>query len=96
MACMEDIQKLTELRQNIDDIDFQILKLLNKRAKLSLKARIAKGGQNVYRPEREKAVLKHVAARNTGPLSDEAIQTIFTSIIFICRGIQEVTIKKGS
>jgi chorismate mutase/prephenate dehydratase len=96
MIFMEDTQKLTELRKEIDDIDFQLLKLLNKRARTALRMRIAKGGTTIYRPEREAQVIKQVLAKNTGPLSDEALKTMFQSIIFICRSIQEVKIKKGS
>ncbi len=57
MSNMEDTKKLLELRQEIDELDFQILKLLNKRARTALKVRIAKGGTNIYRPEREAEVL---------------------------------------
>lgn len=96
MVVMEDIKKLTEIRQDIDHIDLEILKLLNKRAKLALKARIAKGENAIYRPEREAEVIKRVAVKNTGPLSDEAVQTMFQSIIYVCRSIQEVKIRKGS
>ena len=96
MIFMEDTHKLTELRKDIDLIDFEILKLLNKRAKKALQVRIAKGGTSVYRPEREAEVIRHVTSRTTGPLSDEAIKTMFQSIIFVCRSIQEVKIKKGS
>src|SRR4051812_15163586 len=93
MISMEDTPKLTELRQQIDAIDFQILKLLNKRARTALQVRIAKGGTTIYRPEREAEVLKCVLAKNTGPLSDEAIETMFKSVIFVCRSIQEVNLR---
>ena len=96
MIVMEDIKKLTEIRKDIDHIDLEILKLLNKRAKLALKARIAKGEGAAYRPEREDEVIKQVTAKNTGPLSDEAVKTMFQSILYVCRSIQEVKIKKGS
>jgi chorismate mutase / prephenate dehydratase len=96
IVVMEDIKKLTEIRKDIDRIDSEILKLVNKRAKLALKARIAKGEGAVYRPEREAEVITHVTAKNTGPLSDEAVQAMFQSIIYICRSIQEVKIRKGS
>lgn len=93
---MEDTQKLTELRAEIDVIDRELTKLLNKRARLSLQARIAKGNTTVYRPEREVRVLQNVVSGNKGPLSDEALKTLFQSIIFVCRSIQEIKIKKGS
>ena len=93
---MEDTQKLTELRSEIDTIDLEIAKLLNKRARLSLQARIAKGNTTIYRPERESQVLSNIVKGNKGPLSNEALKTLFQSIIFVCRSIQEVKIKKGS
>lgn len=93
ISVMEDTQKLTELRKEIDDIDFQILKLLNKRARTALQVRIAKGGTNIYRPEREAQILRQVVAKNKGPLSNEALETLFKSIIYVCRAIQEVKIK---
>ena len=48
---VEDHKALTELRKKIDTIDDQLLGLLNKRAQLALRVRIAKGGINVYRPQ---------------------------------------------
>ena len=91
---MEDTNKLTELRKQIDEVDEQILALLNRRATLALRVRIAKGGTNIYRPEREAAVIDHVTGVNNGPLSDEAIKTLFHSIIYVCRAIQEVELKE--
>ncbi|HEX8763384.1 MAG TPA: chorismate mutase [Candidatus Saccharimonadales bacterium] len=87
---MEDSKKLTELRKKIDDVDDQIVDLLNQRAQLALQARIAKGGRTVHRPQRENQILERVAKINQGPLSAEAIQTLFHSVIFVCRSIQEV------
>lgn len=93
---MENTQKLAAIRQDIDAIDQEILILLNKRAKLALQARIAKGGKNTYRPEREAAIIQSITHKNSGPLSDEAVKTLFQSIIYVCRAIQEVKISKNS
>ena len=87
---MDDHQKLAELRTKIDEIDTQLLHLMNERARLALQVRIAKGGKNIYRPEREAEILQRVTQLNDGPLSAEAIETLFRSIIFVCRSIQEV------
>lgn len=87
---MEDDKKLSELRAKIDEVDDQLLALLNQRAQLALQVRIAKGGKNIYRPEREAQILQRITALNDGPLSAEAIETLFRSIIFVCRSIQEV------
>lgn len=90
---VEDQKALTELRKKIDTIDDQLLSLLNKRAQLALKVRIAKGSTNVYRPQREAEILERLKNRNDGPLSAEAVSTLFQSIIFICRSIQDIEIK---
>jgi chorismate mutase / prephenate dehydratase len=90
MALMEDTKKLTELRTKIDLIDLQLTKLLNERATLALKARLAKGNTTAYRPEREAQVLQNSIAANGGPLSNEALKTVFQAIIQVCRGIQDV------
>lgn len=87
---MEDTKQLAELRRQIDQIDDQIVALLNQRAQLALRARIAKGGRTVHRPQREAQILERVAKVSQGPLSAEAVQTLFHSIIFVCRSIQEV------
>lgn len=89
---MEDAKKMTELRSQIDQTDAEIVDLLNKRAQLALQVRIAKGGTNVYRPEREAEVIRNILAENRGPLSNEALETLFKSIIYVCRAIQQVEI----
>lgn len=95
---MEDHKKLAELRQHINKVDDELVALLNTRAKLALQARIAKGGKDVYRPEREAEIIQRVTTLNSsdGPLSDEAIETLFHSIIFVCRSIQDLEIRPAA
>ena len=92
---MENVRKLAELRAKIDVVDEQLLALLNTRAQLALKVRIAKGSDTAYRPEREAEVLRQITDKNSGPLSNEAIRTMFTSIIYVCRAIQDIEIKES-
>jgi chorismate mutase/prephenate dehydratase len=86
---MTDEHKLVALRVHIDDIDKQLVVLLNERARLALQVGIAKGGSQVYRPEREAQVLANVCSTSDGPLSDDGLQTIFKTIITVCRTIQQ-------
>jgi len=86
---MEDMTQITNLRKQIDTIDEELVTLLNKRAQLSLQVRIAKGSSGVYRPERETEVVQNVTRASTGPLSPEAIATLFHTIIYVCRSIQD-------
>lgn len=89
---MEDQQKIAELRAQIDGLDEKLVELLNERAKISLRIRVAKGDSSIYRPEREAQVVEHVSQVSTGPLSTEAIATLFHTIIYVCRSIQEVEV----
>lgn len=89
---MEDTTKITQLRAAVDEIDKELVALLNQRAKLSLQIRVAKGSSSIYRPEREAEVIKNVTAVSEGPLSSEALATLFHTIIYVCRSIQDVTL----
>ena len=74
---------LDSLRQEIDAIDDEILRLLSRRAALALQVGQVKKreGKRVFDPEREKAVLRRVAAANKGPLSTTAIEHIYREIV---------------
>jgi chorismate mutase/prephenate dehydratase len=79
------------LRRQIDRIDDQLLRLLNRRARVALaiarqKARV---NSRVYAPAREKGVLARVARANRGPLHDRLIRAIFREIISASRSLEE-------
>src|SRR3954464_4435088 len=82
--------KLKPPREQIDAIDAQILGLLNRRAKVAQQVGHVKAETNapVFRPEREAQVLRSVADRNSGPLDDGDIQTIFREIMSSCRALE--------
>lgn len=74
---------LEELRSQIDEIDAQIVKLINERAKLAheiAKAK-AKEGSPLYRPEREMQVYEKVRQLNTGHVDDESLCHIYREIM---------------
>lgn len=81
---------LTLLRNRINELDEQLVKLLNERADVALQIGElkAKEGLKVYDPSREGAVLEHVTSLNDGPLNRGAIQEIFATIITACREMQ--------
>lgn len=76
------------LRQQIDEVDEQLVVLLNKRAAIARQIGIAKQGQEIYHPEREAAVLAHVNNFNQGPLPRAAIELIMHVIMASCRDLQ--------
>lgn len=85
---MQSLETLTDLRQQIDDINNQLVELLNKRAALAQRVGKAKQGSAIYRPGREASILTSIAASNTGPLPDAALQAIFREVIGACRNLE--------
>jgi chorismate mutase/prephenate dehydratase len=81
---------LQPLRQQIDSIDQELLKLISERAKVAQEVGRVKHakGEAVYRPEREAQVLQKIAAANSGPLSSEAVQAVWREIISACRAAE--------
>jgi chorismate mutase/prephenate dehydratase len=81
-----------EIRQRIDAIDEQIQGLIDDRARLAREVganKQAGAAVDFYRPEREAEVLRHVLARNRGPLKDEEILRLFREIMSACLAQQE-------
>jgi chorismate mutase/prephenate dehydratase len=83
--------KLKPLREQIDDIDAQILELLSRRGRVAQEVGHVKAETNapVFRPEREAQVLRGVADRNPGPLKNSDVQTIFREIMSACRALEK-------
>jgi chorismate mutase/prephenate dehydratase len=82
----EDIEKL---RREIDGVDDELLKLINRRAALASRIGALKGGGSAYRPERESWILRRVQERNPGPLAAERVAGVFRELISACRGLEE-------
>jgi chorismate mutase / prephenate dehydratase len=81
---------IEELRAQIDELDTEIIRLLNRRAEAagqigSLKQRSEAG---IYVPEREEIVLRRVNEANKGPLPSEAVRAIYTEVISACRALE--------
>lgn len=82
---MSDIDRL---REEIDNIDNQILELLNQRAAKSLEVKQTNAGKAPMRRAREASIIQRMTAANRGPFSDAAIQRIFETIVYNGRGLQ--------
>ncbi len=84
---------LTPIRQKIDEIDREFVRMLNER--LSLAAEIGKvkrsSGGSIYASEREDAVLRKVCAWNNGPIKDEALQAIYREIMSAAIALEKAT-----
>lgn len=75
---------LEDLRRDIDRVDEVLVRLLNERARCVCEIGLLKKAQgiDVYQPDREKDVLKHVReVASEGPLGPDAIGRLFERII---------------
>jgi chorismate mutase/prephenate dehydratase len=79
---------LQKLRDRIDALDDEVLRLLNERAGCAQAIGALKNG-TVYRPEREAQVLRRIKERNPGPLSDETAALLFREIMSACLALEK-------
>lgn len=84
---------LASLRQDIDKIDKELLRLFNQRAALAqavAEAKRAEGQDDsqFYKPEREAQILRLVQATNPGPLPDAAVALLFRELMSACLALE--------
>jgi chorismate mutase/prephenate dehydratase len=87
---------LGPLRQEIDELDFQILDLVQKRAKRAIELGKIKKKSSfpIMDLSRERQVISRITAKPAEPgegLGPEAVMSIFTEIIKACRAAQAPT-----
>jgi len=84
---------LDTLREKIDKIDKDILKLIQKRGNLAINVGDIKSsdepGKTLYKPERESKILRSVIEGNSGPISNERIRVIYKELISACLSLEE-------
>lgn len=82
--------RLGLIRREIDGLDAELLRLLNRRATLSLEVGRIKAGDAgiVFKPFREREVLENLMAANTGPLPDGHLRSIWREILSSSRSLQ--------
>ena len=92
MAEERNVNRIDELRQQIDDIDTRLVELLSRRAACALAIGHEKKliGLEVYQPSREAEVLGHVQQINPGPLDNGAMKRLFERIIDEARRLERV------
>ncbi len=78
------------LREDIDKVDAELLRLLNQRAELVLKVGELKKANNlaVVHADREKVLLARLCVQNSGPLPKEMVVQIFQQIIDTLKQLQ--------
>jgi chorismate mutase len=89
----EEAQRiLTESRKRVDAIDLRLLDLLNERTRVVEEIGRAKqsAGLPIYEPKREDDVFRNVTDHNQGPLTADAVKSIFERIIDEMRTLQRM------
>lgn len=74
---------LDDLRNKIDSLDGEIVRLLNERINvvLSIGEEKKKAGAEIYVPARERAVFEKIKRLNEGPLPEESAHAIYREIM---------------
>lgn len=81
---------IKEWRAEIDVIDNELLRLINRRVRLAVRVGTIKrrAGLPLSDPDREREVLTRAQQINVGPLDDRAVARIFRRIIHESRRVQ--------
>jgi 3-deoxy-7-phosphoheptulonate synthase / chorismate mutase len=85
------VDRLKELRSQVDVINLQILELLNQRASLAsdighVQAQL---GTSFYDPQREAEMLTALELHNKGPFSNETIKALFREVFRASLALEE-------
>jgi chorismate mutase/prephenate dehydratase len=78
------LAKIQDIRNNIDKIDDQLVKLINKRGELAVKIgqeKSKKGSSKHFHvPHRERSIIERVARSSDGPFPNESLKYVFREI----------------
>lgn len=85
------MKDLSDWRNEIDELDRQILALLNRRAECVLNLAPLKRQRqiDILDRSREDEVLRKLRGANGGPLPPEAIESIFRAVMAAMRDLQK-------
>ena len=90
---MSDEGELKSLRERIDALDDELLRLISERARIAQEvARVKREAGNdsaFYRPEREAQILRRIVETNPGPLAGEEMARLFREIMSACLALEE-------
>mgnify|MGYP005842259713 CR=1 FL=1 len=85
-------ERLSALREAIDQVDLELLQLFNKRMEFSQEVgRIkASNSLSLFVPGREELIIQRLLAANTGPLPETSLRAIYREIFAASRLLQYV------
>lgn len=78
-----DPRPLDRIREDIDGVDRELVRLLNRRADLAIEVGHSKrrDGSPFFVPERERAIFERLERENPGPLTTKQLHAIYREII---------------
>ncbi len=82
--------EIAEWREQIDELDKQIVALISQRAEAAKAIGDIKRDQAlpVYEPKREQHVFEHVKSINPGPLADAELIHVYERLMDVMRTLQ--------
>ncbi len=87
----EELRSLGQIREDIDSLDAELVRLLSERASLAQEVGRVKGVDQrpFFTPERERAIYARLAEINPGPLVRGQLESIFREIISAARAAEQ-------
>jgi len=81
---------LSDYRRRIDELDAQVVRLLNERAKLAQQVGRLKDAEarETFAPDREQKVFHRLATLSEGPLEAAALRAVYLEIVSACRALE--------
>jgi chorismate mutase len=91
------MEALQAYRLQINEVDRRLVALLNERTRIVEEiGRVKRSAQlPIYEPKREDEVFANVTGNNSGPLTADAVRSIFERIIDQMRTIQRVRMEQS-
>lgn len=83
-------QRVEELRRRVNEVDGELVRILNERARIvqELGAYKRESGVALFDPRREEEILRRVAEINEGPIYDTSMRDIFELIMHRIRDLE--------
>lgn len=82
--------RIRALRERVDGVDREMVRLLNERARVvqELSAFKRESGVALFDPKREEEILRRVVEENPGPIYDSSVRDIFELIMHRIRDLE--------
>ncbi len=82
--------RIEDLRNRVDEVDRELIRILNERAHIvqEIVAIKTEAGKPLFDPRREEEILQKVAEENEGPIYDTSMREIFELILHRIRDLE--------